>query len=54
MIAWYGNIGCRVFKGGIQNLKDFWLTISCSQMKLLNFENWSSGELSKIGHQFRK
>ena len=23
-------------------------------MKLLNFENWSSGELSKIGHHFRK
>ena len=25
-----------------------------SQMKLLNFENWGSGELSKIGHHFRK
>ena len=23
-------------------------------MKLLSFENWSSGELSKIGHHFRK
>ena len=23
-------------------------------MKLMNFENWSSGELSKIGHHFRK
>ena len=23
-------------------------------MKLLNFENWSSGELSKNGHHFRK
>jgi hypothetical protein len=23
-----------------------------NQMKLLNFENWSSGELSKIGHHF--
>ena len=23
-------------------------------MKLLNFENWSSGELSKIGHHFTK
>ena len=32
----------------------FWLKINCSQMKLLNFENWSSGELSKIGHQLRK
>ena len=23
-------------------------------MKVLNFENWSDGELSKIGHRFRK
>ena len=23
-------------------------------MKLLNFENWSSGELSKIGDNFRE
>ena len=22
------------------------------QMKLLNFENWSNGDLSKIGHHF--
>ena len=29
------------------------LKINCSQMKLLNFENWSSGELSKIEHHFR-
>ena len=42
------------FKGGIQNQKDFLLKINCSQMKLLNFENWSSGELSKIGHNFRR
>ena len=26
----------------------------CSKIKLLNFEKWSSGELSKIGHHFRK
>jgi hypothetical protein len=25
-----------------------------SQMKLLNFENWSRGKLSKIRHHFRK
>ena len=24
------------------------------QIKLLNFENWRSGKLSKIGHNFRK
>ena len=45
---YYANTGCGVFKGGIQNQKGFWLKINCSQMKLLNFENWSSGELSKI------
>ena len=42
----YENTGCGVFKGGIQNQKDFWLKINCSQMKLLNFEKWSSDELS--------
>ena len=50
----YGNTGCGVFEGGIQDYKDFWLNITCSQTKLLNFENWSSGELSKIGHHSRK
>ena len=25
---YYGNLGCRVFKGKIQNLKDFWLKIN--------------------------
>ena len=52
--ACYGNTGCGVFKRGIQNKKDFWLKIDCSQIKLLNFKNWSSGELLKIGHHFRK
>ena len=46
----YGNTGCGVFKGEIQNKKYFWLKINCSQIKLLNFENRSSGELSQIGH----
>ena len=40
--VYYGNTGCGVFKEGIQNWKDFWLKINCSQMKLLDFENWSS------------
>ena len=34
--------------------KVFRLKINCSPMKLLNFKNWSNGELSKIGHHFRK
>ena len=37
------------FSKGIQNKKDFWLKI-----EIINVENWSSGELSKIGHPFRK
>ena len=48
----YGNTGCGVLKGRIQNQKGFWLKIDCIQMKLPNFENWSNGKLSKIGHHF--
>ena len=33
--------------------KVFWLKINCSQMLLWNF-GVSNGELSKIGHHFRK
>ena len=40
----YGITGCGVFKAGIQNWKGFCLKINCSQMKLLNFENWTNGE----------
>jgi hypothetical protein len=47
----YGNTGCGVFKGDIGMI---WLKINGSQIRLLNFEYWSSGELSKIGHHFRK
>ena len=39
---------------GYKNKKRLWLKINCSQIKLLNFENWSNGELSKIEHHFRK
>ena len=28
----YGNTGCRVFKGGIQNQKGFWLKINCNEI----------------------
>ena len=47
----YGNTGCGVFKRGLQN---FCLQITISQRKLLNFENWVNGEVSKIGHHFSK
>ena len=40
----YGISGCGIFKAGIQNWKGFCIKIICSQMKLLNFENWTSGE----------
>ena len=40
----YGITGCGVFKAGIQNWKGFYIKINCSQMKLLNFENWTNGE----------
>ena len=40
----YGITGCEVFNAGIQNWKGFCLKINCSQMKLLNFENWTNGE----------
>ena len=40
----YGITGCGVFKAGVQNWKGFCIKISCSQMKLLNFENWTNGE----------
>ena len=43
----YGNTGCGVFKGGIQNWKEFWLKTHCSQMKSFNFANWLNGEVSK-------
>ena len=46
---YYGNTGCGVFKEGMQNWKDFWLKINCSQLKLLNFENWSSASCQKLG-----
>ena len=39
--------GCKI-------RKVFGYKIECSQMKLLNFDNWSNGKLSKIEHDFRK
>ena len=38
----YGITGCGIFKAGIQNWKGFCIKINCSQMKLLNFENWTN------------
>ena len=44
----YGNTGCGVFNWGIQNQKDFWPENQHTQRKLLNFENWVNGEVSKV------
>ena len=53
--AHYGNTGCEVFKRGVQNQEDFCQRINIpTQRKLLNFENCVHGEVSKIGHHFRK
>ena len=40
--------------GGVQNWKDFCVKINIPKRKLLNLENWCNGEVSKIGHHFRK
>ena len=40
--------------GGVQNWKDFCLKNQHTPQKLLNFENWYNGEVSKIGHHSRK
>ena len=50
----YGNTGSGVFKRGGSKLERFLPKNQHTQRKLLNFENWVSGELSKIGHHFSK
>ena len=44
--------GLWTFQMGGTKLEIFLSKNQQSQRKLLNFENWSSGELSKIGHHF--
>ena len=45
---YYGNMGCQVFKGGIQNQLDFCPKNPYPQRKLLYFVNSHSGDFSKI------
>ena len=47
----YGNTGCGVFNGGYK-LERFLPRNQHIQRKLLNFEFWINGELSKIGHHY--
>ena len=48
----YGNTGCGFFQMGDTRLERFLPKNQHTQRKLLNLENWCSGELSKIGHRF--
>ena len=50
----YGNTGCGVFQTGGTKLDRVLPKNQHTQRKLLNFENWISGEVSKIGHHFSK
>ena len=49
----YGNTGCRVFKWEYKIRKIF-AKNQHTQRKLLNFENWVNGEVSKSEHHFSK
>ena len=42
------------FSNGGYKLERFFPKNQYTQGKLLNFENWVNGEVSKIGHHFRK
>ena len=42
------------FQTGCTKLEKFLPKNQHTQRKLLNFENWVNGEVSKIGHHFRK
>ena len=48
------NMVIRVveFSSGDTKLERVLPKNQCTQRKLLNFENWFNGELSKIGHHF--
>ena len=50
------NMVVRVveFSSGGKKLERFLPKNQHTQKKLLNFDNWVNGEVSKIGHHFRK
>ena len=56
--SWSG-VECPIWQYGLWSfqttkLKRFLPKNQHTQRKLLNFENWVNGEVSKIGHHFRK
>ena len=44
----------EISNGGGTTLERFLPKNQHTQRKLLNFENWVNGEVSNIGHHFRK
>ena len=46
--------GLWIFQTGVTKLEIFLPENQHTQRKLLNFEHLVNGEVSKIGHQFRK
>ena len=48
----YGNTGCHFSSGGVAKQERFLARYKHTKMKLLNFENWCSGELLKIRHHY--
>ena len=42
------------FSNGGYKIRKIFAKNQHTQRKLLNFENWVNGEVSKIGHNFRK
>ena len=46
--------GLWSFQAGGTKLERFLPKNQHTKRKLLNFENWVNGEVSKIGHHFRK
>ena len=43
----YVIMGCQVFKRGVKKLERFLPKTQHTQRKILNFENWCDGEVSK-------
>ena len=52
VLVW--QYGLWSFQTGGKKLKRFLPKNQHTQRKLLNFENWSNGEVSKIGYHFSK
>ena len=52
----YGNTCCQIFNRGLWgcNIRKIFVKNQYTERKLMSFENWCSGELSKIGHHFIK